>query len=75
MCTAEITAAPGSADLLRTDGAFGAGYRCRQVELCPWPPDPLSDGLWAAVIDDCRGEQDTIEDHPYHPQPHLSKWH
>lgn len=51
----EITAAPVCVSLaVRTDRAFGAGYRRRQVELCPWPPDPLSDGFWAAVVDDCR---------------------
>lgn len=51
----EITAAPVCVSLaVRTDRAFGAGYCRRQVELCPWPPDPLSDGLWAAVVDDCR---------------------
>lgn len=44
-------------ECVQTHGAFGARNSCRQVEFGPRPPDPLSDGLWTAIINDCRATE------------------
>lgn len=38
----------------QTNRAFGTGHCSRQVEFGARPPDPLSDGLWTTIINDCR---------------------
>lgn len=48
-------------ECVQTDRAFGAGHCSRQVELGPRPPDPLSDGLWTAIINDCRETEHNLK--------------
>lgn len=37
-----------------TNRAFGAGDGSGKVKLGSGPPDPLSDGLWTAIVDNCK---------------------
>lgn len=48
-------------ECVRTNRAFGTGHCSRQVELGPRPPDPLSDGLWTTIINDCGEKENNLK--------------